>query len=230
MKKLYPILVYLLLIAICISIVNLQNTKVKNNILTNEDKSDTITGIEIEVIKTETQDIRVQSEPTQEPPTIIIAEEETEDKMPEYDIPLSKELQEFTYVTSKQYNVPYELVLAVIATESNFKINAINENSETNADLGIMQINSIHKEIFKEKGFTDIFDPYQNIEYGISYLAELYSKFEGNEHYTLSAYNKGEYGFKELLKQGITSTKYSRKVMENKLLLNENIKGGEWYD
>lgn len=212
MRHVNKVLVYFMLFGICVNMYDLQNTNIKDSVLTTEVKSDTIIDARTEIIK---------------PYSILVAEtdvykheeefeEELEDIMPEYDIPLSKELQEFTYSKCKEYEVEYELILAIMKTESNFKSNTVSKNSKSNFDKGLMQINTIHKKNFRKLGFTDMLDPYQNIEYGIRYFAELYHKFNGNEHYSLSAYNKGEFGWSKLLKRGITSTKYSRKVLKNK--------------
>ncbi len=221
MKQLNAIIVHILLITICISITSLQNTNYKNNILTYEDKDDIINDIEIEVIQ---------------PYSTLVAEvdvfeavEEIEEAMPVYDIPLSKELQEFTYDKCKEYEVPYELILAIFKTESNFNIKAKNKNSNGSVDRGIGQINSIHKKEFNKQGFTDWFNPYENIEYSVKYFAELYHKFDGNEHYSLSSYNRGEWGFRKLLKKGITSTKYSRAVINNKNKITQ-YKEGDIYE
>lgn len=138
--------------------------------------------------------------------------------LPEYDIPLDVLLQEHIYLKCLLYDIPYELVLAVIKTESEFDADAFNKRSH---DYGIMQINKIHMEAFAEAGYTDIFDPYQNTSYGISYLAGFYHAYDQDEHKALMCYNMGEKKFRELSRKGITSSVYSREVVKYKeFLLN----------
>ena len=136
--------------------------------------------------------------------------------LPEYDIPLDVLLQEHIYLKCLWYDIPYELVLAVIKTESDFDADAFNKRSH---DYGIMQINKIHKEAFAEAGYTDIFDPYQNTSYGIGYLAGFYHAYDQDEHKALMCYNMGEKKFRELSRKGITSSVYSREVVKYKEFL-----------
>lgn len=222
MKQLYVIIVRILLILVCTNIVNLQMTKHENNILTYDCESGTINDIKTEIVKP--YSVLVAATDVRESVEDIISE--PEETMPMYDVPLSKELQEFIYDKCKEYEVDYKLILAIIKTESNFKSGTTNKNSNGSRDHGYMQINSIHKKEFAKQGFTDMHDAHQNIEYGIKYFADLYHKFNGNEHYSLSSYNRGEYGFRKLLKKGITSTKYSRVVINNKNKITQ-VKEGD---
>ncbi|OQA48421.1 MAG: Transglycosylase SLT domain protein [Bacteroidetes bacterium ADurb.Bin302] len=144
----------------------------------------------------------------------IIEEAEVAEKpeLFEYDIPLSKELQEHTHALCLEYRIPYELVIAVIKCESDFDSKCIGKG-----DYGIMQINwHFHKETFYEAGYDDVFDPYQNIAYGIDYLAGFYHKYERDEHATLICYNMGEKRYKELVAEGITESEYSKNVLTYK--------------
>ena len=155
-------------------------------------------------------------ESTEEPYNIDIEIQMLVDDLPEYDIPLDALLQEHIYLKCLWYDIPYELVLAVIKTESEFDADAFNKRSH---DSGIMQINKIHKEEFAEAGYTDIFDPYQNISYGIGYLAGFYHAYDQDEHKALMCYNMGEKKFRELSRKGITSSVYSREVVRYKEFL-----------
>src|SRR5690606_9641498 len=106
-------------------------------------------------------------------------------KMPYYDIPLSKELQEYTYKKCQESMVPYELVLAIMKVESNYKSDLI---SRTN-DYGLMQINKVNHGWLKKKlGVTDFLDPKQSIDCGVYMLKELFDKYS-DEHKVLMAYN-----------------------------------------
>ncbi len=135
-----------------------------------------------------------------------------------YDIGLSEELQKYTFQQCKKNGLEFELVLAVMQVESNFKSDLI---SRTN-DYGLMQINKVnHKRLKKELGVTDFLDPKQNIDCGIYMLKELFDKYS-DEHKVLMAYNFGEGGMKRKWKKGVRSSKYSRKVLQTR----ERLVGG----
>ena len=156
-------------------------------------------------------------EPVQE---IMILEEpeETEPVFKAYDIGLDYELQKYTYEQCEKNGLEFELVLAVMQVESNFKSDLI---SKTN-DYGLMQINKVnHKRLMKELGVTDFLDPKQNIDCGIYMLKELFDKYS-DEHKVLMAYNFGEGGMKRNWKKGVRYSKYSQKVLQTR----ERLVGG----
>ena len=212
-RTLIAITIYILAATIGVGIANLQNNKITS--LTNEGQSDIIQNIDIESLQAEVREISQETKPVVN--TMITEEvaEVQEETIPKYDIPLDKELQQYIYDKCKEFNFSYELAIAVIKIESNFKVDAINKNSNGSRDSGLFQINSIHRETFKDQGFTDMLDPYQNIAYGISMLSDLYHRYD-DEHRVLMAYNFGVAGAKRVVSRGITSSKYSRKVMDYK--------------
>ena len=145
-------------------------------------------------------------------------ENSVEQEFQTYDIDLSEELQNYTFEQCEKNGLEFELVLAVMQVESNFKSDLI---SKTN-DYGLMQINKVnHKRFMKELGVTDFLDPKQNIDCGIYMLKELFDKYS-NEHKVLMAYNFGEGGMKRNWKKGVRSSKYSRKVLQ----IREELVGG----
>lgn len=127
------------------------------------------------------------------------------------DIPLSEDLQEYTYKQCDYDRELYLLVMAIMQTESGFKANSIGIDGH---DLGLMQIRDCNLEALKEKfGSIDLMNPYDNIKCGVSMIKGLYEKYE-HKNLALMAYNCGEAGARKLWKKGIYSTEYSRKVTE----------------
>lgn len=83
------------------------------------------------------------------------------------------------------YQIPEELVRAVIQVESGFDPHAV---SRTNA-RGLMQLMPATAERMM---VTDVFDPRQNIFGGVRYLRVLANLFNGDLELTLAGYNAGE--------------------------------------
>ena len=136
-----------------------------------------------------------------------------------YDIPLTEELQAFTFYLCEDYGADYEMALALMDRESDYTASAI---SKTN-DYGIMQINKInHKWLTEELGITDFLDPEQNIRCGVYMLGELAEKYD-DPHRVPMAYNMGESGARNYAAKGNTSSAYSRYIME---LRDKLLQGG----
>jgi soluble lytic murein transglycosylase-like protein len=138
----------------------------------------------------------------------IEAERTAEVKPPAYikNIPLSEELQTYTYEKCKEYGVPYNLILAVMQIESGFNTETVSKTS----DYGIMQINECNHGWLKKIG-VDVMTTRGNIEAGILMLSDL-MKYE-DLHLALMAYNHGEAGAQKKWVQGITESSYSKKVI-----------------
>ena len=127
-----------------------------------------------------------------------------------FDIPLSHSLQDYIYEVCADEEVPISLVLAMIETESNFNPEII---SSTN-DYGLMQINKINHERLKEEyRVADMLNPYQNTFCGIKIIASYVKKYDGDFNKVLMAYNMGDFGANRAWSNGITSTKYSKKIL-----------------
>jgi soluble lytic murein transglycosylase-like protein len=83
------------------------------------------------------------------------------------------------------YQIPEELVRAVIKVESDFDPRAV---SRANA-RGLMQM---IPQTAERMMVTDVFDPRQNIFGGVRYLRVLANLFNGDLQLTVAAYNAGE--------------------------------------
>lgn len=134
-----------------------------------------------------------------------------------YDVPLASELQDLIFSECRFRNVPPDLVVALIGVESGYNPSMV---SKTN-DYGLMQINACHRDFFRKKlQITDLLDERQNIRAGVYMLSGIVGRY-GNMNQALMVYNCGEAGAKRLWKQGVTSTAYSRKVIESVAELKE---------
>ena len=75
-------------------------------------------------------------------------------------VPMSENLQEFTFYLSSAYDIDFTFTMALIKKESDFQPNII---SNTN-DYGLMQINEINHLYLKEQlELTNFLEPHDNI-------------------------------------------------------------------
>lgn len=130
-------------------------------------------------------------------------------EVPTYDIPLSAELQEFTYEKCVQYDVDYLMALAIMQQESKFQPDLICEGN-----YGLMQINrGNHQYLRNALGTKDFLDPKQNIEAGVFWLSGIFQNNSDPER-ILMVYNMGGSNAQALWDKGRYSTGYSREVMK----------------
>lgn len=127
-----------------------------------------------------------------------------------YDIPLSAELQEYTYRKCLEYGVDYLMVLAIMARESNFQADLISETG----DYGLMQINISNLDYLTDAfgAQPDLLDPYQNIECGIFWLSGICQNNK-DPHEILMTYNMNSRVARGYIERGQSSTRYSRGVL-----------------
>lgn len=127
-----------------------------------------------------------------------------------YDVPLSDSLQRYIYEICADEGVPVTLVLAMIEHESGFNPEIVSSTD----DYGLMQINAInHERLKNEYRCADMTDPYQNIFCGVSIIGSYIEKYEGDYTKALMAYNMGDYGARKAWDSGITSTRYSERIL-----------------
>lgn len=128
-----------------------------------------------------------------------------------YNIPLSKDLQLYTYNKCVEYGIPehYELILAMMWQESNYRVNLISPTD----DYGIMQINSCnHSWLVDLLGPTDFLSANDNINAGVYVISKLLIKYD-DVHKALMAYNMGEHGASLNWQAGNYTSSYSRNVV-----------------
>lgn len=85
---------------------------------------------------------------------------------------------------AEKYNIDEELIRAVIQVESGWKPDAVSSKGAG----GLMQLMPATARML---GVDDPFDPEQNIEGGVKYLARLTDKYDGDVELALAAYNAG---------------------------------------
>ena len=148
----------------------------------------------------------VQAEKAMTAPEQQSASEEAAAVMAE-EIPLSEELVQTALTACEQYEVPPQLLFAVMEVESGFQTDAQN-----GACTGLMQIHSINLPYLQEQiGISDLSDPEQNIQAGAFILGGYLSRYSTED--SLMAYNLGEGGAKKQWEQGIHGTAYTEKVL-----------------
>ena len=117
------------------------------------------------------------------------------------DIPLDAEEQRLLWQACEETGITYELALAVIWKETNFR----NVKGDGGDSYGYMQVQEkYHRERKDRYGVTDLMDPYGNFLVGCDYLAELAAKDRGIE-WVLHGYNGGPSYANDMAKAGKTS-------------------------
>jgi hypothetical protein len=135
------------------------------------------------------------------------------------DIPLDEETQRLLYQACDETGIQYELALAVIWQETDFR-NIVGDGGDS---TGYMQVQEKwHKDRMERLGVTDLSDPYSNFLVGCDYLAELIAKDRGLE-WALMAYNGGPTYANKKAKEK-TISQYAKNVLNytNILTTEEN--------
>lgn len=107
----------------------------------------------------------------------------------------------------EDYNICYELILAIIEAESGYNPDAVNGEH-----IGLMQISSKYfSDKMIELGVTDLYDPVQNVLCGVDYISELSEEYD-DLYLVLMFYNMG-YKAIDLYEDGKYSN-YAIKITE----------------
>lgn len=142
------------------------------------------------------------------------------------DIPLSEEIQTYLYNRCVSEGVSFDLIVALIGHESEFKKYAVSPTG----DHGLCQINLAANEDRIEKlGVYSLYDEYSNIDIALDILSGLYSRYE-DTGVVLMAYNMGETGARRLWEQGVWETEYSVSIMTKSQSLDYEERMAQWYE
>jgi len=113
-----------------------------------------------------------------------------------------KHLLLYTYALCHEYDVDYELVKAIISTESSWNHRAVS----TSDARGLMQIKPATAFTEFKTPSGDLYDPYVNVTLGIMYLSKLTHRYDMNTmEKLLTAYSHGP----------TATTSYSSEYVEN---------------
>ena len=109
-----------------------------------------------------------------------------------------------------EYGVDYEMVKAVIQTESSWNHKAVS----TSGAIGLMQVlpSTAMSEFQTPK--EDLFDPYVNVTVGIKYLSKLDEHFDDLAS-TLTAYSHGPTVTRKYSSRYISNNFYVKRVLNN---------------
>jgi len=149
---------------------------------------------------------------------------ESQPKIPVYDIPLSEELQKYTWEQAQKYNLSYELILAIMFAESSFRIDA-----DSGSSKGLFQLNRNTYPWIAQRLNIEKFNPFnarQNIQAGVWYLSYLrdywYRQGLSDEEVLaplLISYHRGIQGSYRYMKKYGLESNYVDKVFEIKTKL-----------
>lgn len=173
----------------------------------------------IGVVTAQTQELTTEGQRARKTKSTATVQKEHKDKL-YYDVPLENEIQDYIFTASEKYNLPADLIIAVIEQESSYNQYAVGLCGEQ----GYMQIHPCNFDTLdKELGVSEFFDAKDNIKSGAYILGTYYNKYR-EVTATLMCYNCGETGAQNLWEQGIYSTEYSESVKGIMLALKR--KGG----
>ncbi len=123
-----------------------------------------------------------------------------------------KHLLLYTYALCEEYGVDYNLVKAVISTESSWNHKAVSRSDAR----GLMQIKpqTAFTEFKTPSG--DLFDPYVNVTLGVMYLSRLTHKYSMNTlEKVLTAYSHGPTATLTYSAEYVEDNFYVDKVLRN---------------
>ena len=109
-----------------------------------------------------------------------------------------------------EYGVDYEMVKAVIQTESDWNHKAVS----TSGAIGLMQVLPSTAKSEFDTPKQDLFDPYVNVTVGIKYLSHLNEHFDDLDA-TLTAYSHGPTITKKYSSRYISNNFYVKRVFKN---------------
>ncbi len=128
--------------------------------------------------------------------------------------------REHIKAASAKYALPEELLLAVMAVESQFNPNALSEKGA----MGLMQLMpGTARDMFVE----DAWVPEQNIEGGARYLRILANMYDGDLVRTVAAYNAGPEAVRRAGEDGVPNIPETREYVRRVVALYQSFRAGK---
>lgn len=141
----------------------------------------------------------------------VTEEAPTEPEFSGYDfIPLPNDFQKQVNIFCDEHDISFNIVMAVIRTESNFQMNIVGDNGNS---IGLMQIQPRWWQSLANIHGLDIYEPIDNVHLGIIILTDLIKRNSNDLNKALKQYNSGN--------PNTTFTGYIDKVHANSKWLNE---------
>ena len=122
-----------------------------------------------------------------------------------------KHLLLYTWGLCEEYRVPYDIVKAVIHTESSWKHKVVSSSGAR----GLMQVKPTTSLAEFDTPGDQLYDPYVNITVGVKYLARLHERFK-DWNTTLTAYSHGPTATVRFADAYIASNFYVKRVWSHK--------------
>ena len=153
-------------------------------LLRDERTSPAVASVEINTVPPEVV-YAFMAEPQTEPQPETEIETAPE---PLYDIPLDAALQHGIKELCNRYEISFELILAVIMTESSGNAEVIGDGG---ASAGLMQVQARWWQWLADENGLDLNEPLDNVECGILIVLLLLEENDGQMDKALTAYNCG---------------------------------------
>ena len=167
--------------------------------------------LQIDELMQESMDIKQESKEKEIKAIVQAKKEEASTPKPVYEQKLGKELTDYTIKICNNYKVDPKLVFAIIEKESNYVVDVVSSSQ----DYGLMQINAInHPRLKKELKISNLLDAKSNIFAGVYMLAGIQGNDYDSLHKVLMVYNQGGASAKRSWNNGVTSSEYSRSVID----------------
>ena len=155
-------------------------------LLCEERTSPAVASVEINTVPPEVV-YAFMAEPQTEPQPETEVETSPE-YAPLYDIPLDAALQHEIKELCSRYEISFELILAVIMTESSGNAEVIGDGG---ASAGLMQVQARWWQWLADEKGLDLNEPLDNVECGILIILLLLEENDGQMDKALTAYNCG---------------------------------------
>jgi soluble lytic murein transglycosylase-like protein len=131
-----------------------------------------------------------------------------------------EQFREHIRTAAKKYVLPEELLLAVMAVESQFNPNALSEKGA----MGLMQLMpGTARDMYVE----DAWIPEQNIDGGARYLRVLANMYGGDLIRTVAAYNAGPEAVRRAGADGVPNIPETREYVRRVVALYQSFRAGK---